>query len=170
MLAIGAASYQARANALDRARSQWGDAITVWVASADLHPGDDVKGNSTPRRVPAEIVPEAALLEAEGTVTQRVARGSILTNVSVTASTDALALAPPGTVVVGVRQSVPVGASAGESVAVVSEGVMIAARAVVVGIENEIVLLALPIDEAPVVSAASDGRSVALLRLVTDKP
>lgn len=170
LVSVSAASLQARAAALDRARSQWDTLVTVWVADADLSPGDQVAGNSTARRVPALIAPDGALQGDVGTVTQPVGRGAILTDVSVTRSTGALALAPSGTVVVGVRESVPVGASVGEPVAVVSEGVMVAPRAMVIGLDDGIVLLALPIGDAPVVTAASDGHSVALVRLIADGP
>ena len=113
------------------------------------------------------MLPSEALaaLPPNGRVRQRVVSGAVITTADISRADGPAAFADPGTAVVGVIDLLAVGASIGLPVVVTSEGVVLAAAATVVGRDDEVVLIAVPVTEAPMVAAAAQLGTVSLLFL-----
>jgi hypothetical protein len=166
VLAAGAGLLVADAvGAVDDARRRWGTERNVLVAERDAGPGEPVAGIVVTRSWPAPMIPAAALIDDvpdEAVLRQRVGAGEILTTADVAAGSAPQALIPVGHRAVSVMEAVPSGAGVGDDVAVASGGVVLAADAVVVGVRDDAVLVAVPIGDAAAVAAAAPG-DVALL-------
>ena len=161
-LASGVAATVADAMAgVDAARRSWGSTSTVWVAVHDAEPGDLVAAEAVD--VPVAIRPVHAADGPDGSVArQAIGRGEIVTDLDVVDTDDDLA--PAGWLVAPVRESLPSGAVVGERVQVAADGFVIAADGVVTGFVDDVTLVAVPPDVAPLLPAASDTTAVALLR------
>lgn len=159
---VGWTSHQ-RATAVERKRNAWGTTVEVVVASADLEPGDRIDAEII--ALPAAMLPSEGLtsLPPDGRVRQRVVIGAIITTADISTVDGPAAFAEPGTAVVGVADPLAVGASIGLPIMVTSEGVVLAAAATVVGADGEVVLIAVPVSEAPMVAAAAQLGMVSLL-------
>jgi len=163
-LVLSVGSYQSRA---DAARRAWSDTVEVWVADQPLGAGDPVSADGA--TVAAVMVPEGALPGGRpptGRVVRRVAAGAVLTDLDVTHDDPSTALIPDGWRGVAVVEVTPSGASVGDRVDVVADGVVIASDAVVAdtGVDPGTgVLLAVPADVAPLVALADDT-GIRLLR------
>lgn len=148
--------------AVDAERAGWGTGVPVWVAATDVAPGEPIDADRV--EVPRAVRPLRAVDDPNGRrARQSVGRGEIVTEVDVLPDRE-LALAPEGWLVAPVRESTPSAAPLGASVQVVSDGFVLAERAVVVGFADDVVLLAVPADLAPLVPAAADTSRVTLLR------
>jgi hypothetical protein len=161
---VGWTSHQ-HATALEREREAWGVTVDVVVASVDLEPGDPIDAEII--AMPAAMLPSEALtaLPPDGRVRQRVVSGAVITTADISRADGPAAFARPGTAVVGVVDFLAVGASIGLPVVVTSEGVVLAAEATVVGADDDVVLIAVPLSEAPMVAAAAQLGTVSLLFL-----
>lgn len=159
------ATTLARVDRIDAARAEWGATRTVWVASKAAAPGEQIQVVATD--VPAAVVPPSALAadgSAELVARQHVSPGEIVTEVDVGRDGGgALALVPDGWLAVPVLESPASGAAVGTRVHVVSDGVVLADEAVVVGYHDDVTLVAVPASEAPMLPVATDGGSLALL-------
>ena len=94
----------------------------------------------------------------------RLGAGEIVVDVDVAATTAPRSLIPPGWLGVAVVETVASGAIVGDHVVVASDGVRLAADALVVGHGDGVTVVAVPDDEAPIVAAASGSTGgVALL-------
>ncbi len=158
-LAIGAAAathgYIAR---LDAERRSWGTTRRVWVASGEIDPGQPVDAAATD--VPAALVPPGAVTDPpDGSIArQRVTDGEIVVTADLTALTGPAALAEPDTVVVGVVDPLARNAAIGLHVRIAADGVVLTDSAEVVGLSDEVILIAVASRDGPVVaSAAHDG-------------
>lgn len=156
-----AASVTDAMTAVDAERAAWGRSATVWVATADAQAGGPI--HATPRAIPRAVRPPGAVGEpVDGaTARQAIGRGEIVTRLDVVS--DDRGLAPTGWLVAPLRESLPSGAGVGERVHVVSDGLVLAADAIVIDRIDDVTLVAVPPDVAPLV-AASESAVIALLR------
>ncbi len=161
--AAGAAgSMLERTDRVDAARDAWGETRRVWVATAAHAPGDALVVEG--RDVPAALVADGALEHVDGLVArQHIAPGEIVDRVDVAAPDGPQAITPPGWLAVPVTESPASGASIGDRVLVVTDGVVVSADAVVVGHHGEATLVAVPSGEGHVVAAGAADRGVTLL-------
>jgi len=155
-------TVHARVEQVDAARARWSDVRTVWTATHDHEPGDELVAAAVD--LPTIAVPGGAVAEVpDGSVArQRLSRGEVVTTADV-GGTGPLALVPVGRRALAVRESVASGAEVGERVDLVSEGIVITERALVVALLDDAVLVAVKSDDAPNVALASDT-GVTLLR------
>ena len=158
-LAIAVAASVADAMAgVDAAQRAWGTTAHVWVATHDVEMGEPI--TVARREIPAAVRPPGAIDDPQGTLARHtIGRGEIVTTVDVDGS-----FAPPDWLVAPVRESLPSDAAIGERVVVVSDGFVLAPDGVVVGFVDDVTLVAVPPDAAPLLPAASDTTRVALLR------
>jgi len=154
---------------VDDVRDAWGDAREVLVARRDTRPGELLEVDV--RRVPVAVVPVAALKQGAGDgpliARQDVPAGAIVTDVDVgRAGHDVpAALLPDGWAAVPIVESPPLGAAVGARVQIVAEGVVLAPDAIVVGYRDDVTLIAVPRELAPMVAAGADAGGVAVLLL-----
>ena len=151
-----------RADRVDAARSAWGETRRVWVAVADHAPGDPIVVER--RDVPRAVVPAGAADAVDGlTARQHLATGEIVHTADVVALDGPRSLTPAGWLAVPVNESPPSGASLGDRVRVVADGVVLSADAIVVGHHDGAALIAVPTDDAPPIAALGTREGVTLL-------
>jgi hypothetical protein len=165
LAALAAATVQGEMTSIAAARDRWGSTRTVLVARHQLEPGDPIAAD--PVALPIAAIPEAALEEAPGgsLVRQRVAVGEVLTELDVTAHRGPAALAEPGTVVVALSDPLAREVTPGLRVQIVADGLVIADRAQVTGVVDEVIFVAVRSGEAPAVAASTRAGSASLLYL-----
>lgn len=158
-----------RVAGIDEARRAWGETRAVLVASHDARPGDVVEFDI--RDVPVAVVPPAALPD-DMTRDVLIARQDVSAGEIITASDvgrggadGAAALLPDGWAAVPVAESPPLGAAIGARVQVVSDGIVLAPEAVVVGYHDDVTLIGVPTAAAPMVAAGAAAGGVAVLLL-----
>lgn len=157
-----AASVDAQLGRVDAERRSWGSTTTVLVATGPIEVGGPLR--VARRQVPEALAPQGAIGDAEGALArQRIGTGEIVTEVDVVADGGPQAMTPAGWLAVPVVESPPSGAAEGDRVQVVSGGFVVSADAVVVGGFDEVTVLAVPADEAPLLPAAADAGSLTLL-------
>jgi hypothetical protein len=163
--ALAAASQvSTRLDDVDDARAAWGTTRTVLVAAEPAAPGEALIVTAV--EVPLAVVPAAALAAHDTSslvARQAIGVGEIVTEPDVTGG-GPLALVPPGWLAVPVIESPPSGASAGDLVRLVSEGVVLAPDAVVAGHHDDVSLIAVPADVAAVIPTASAAGTLVVLR------
>jgi len=157
------ASVVSHRDDVERARDAWGDQVEVWVADAELDPGRPVVARS--RRMPLAVVPAGAVDDdPDGAIArQRVGPGEIITATDLARGSPPGSLMPNGWLAVPVDESTPAGAQVGDRVRLAADGVTIADDAIVVAMVDEVPLVAVPADLAPLVALANDS-GVTLLR------
>lgn len=89
----------------------------------------------------------------------------MITTADVSTADGPAAFAEPGKAVVGVVDPLASDPSIGLPVAVTSEGIVLVAAATVVGADHEVILIAVPISEAPMVAVATQLGTVSLVFL-----
>lgn len=172
-LAIGslavaaAATVNAHATRLDTARDAWGSRVPVLVARRPIAPGEALADAVAVEQWPEALVGAAlpSELSAGAVARQHIAAGEPLGRSDVVPAGGPLALVPDGWVAVPVVESPASGAAPGDWVGVVSEGVVIAEEAVVVGSVDQATLIATPADVAPLLPLAADTGRLTLLRI-----
>lgn len=146
---------------VDAERAAWGETTTVWVAATDLRAGDRLVAER--RVVPVAVAPAGAAGEpGEALVRHAIGRGEIVSTLDLV--TEASGLAHPDWLVAPIRESPPSGAELGERVQVVSDGYVLADDGVVVGFHEDVTLVAVEPDAAPLLPAAAETTRIALLR------
>jgi hypothetical protein len=165
LAALAAAAVHGEMTSITASRDRWGTTRTVLVARHQLEPGDPIAADRV--ALPTAAIPDAALDRAPNgaRVRQRVAVGEVLTGLDVTAHRGPAALAEPGTVVVAISDPLAREVTAGLQVQVVAEGLVIAARAQVTSVVDEVIFVAVRVDEAPAVAAAARTGVASLLYL-----
>lgn len=159
-VALGASVF-GRVERLDDTRRSWGETQTVWVASADLEPGDALLAE--PRDVPIAVAPERTVTEIDDLVArQRVGRGDIVTENDVAPRAGPQSLVPEGWLAVPVVESPRSGAAIGDRVQVVSDGFVVSDDALVVALFDDVTLLAAPASVAPLIPAAAGDVTILL--------
>ena len=119
------------------------------------------------RVLPVAALPDGALdtLADGALVRQRIAAGEILTELDVTARAGPAALAEPGTVVVALSDPLARGVVVGLAVQVSADGVVLADDAVVSGVVDDVVFVAVSEPDGPRVAAAAQQGTASLLFL-----
>lgn len=169
LAAAAAAQVGGRLGEVDDARDAWGTTRPVLVLTRPAAPGEPVV--AAVAEVPLALAPPGAIdpsMAGDTTAGDMVARqivgeGDILTHVDVVGSGE-LALVPPGWLAVPVVESPPSGAAAGDRVQLVSEGIVLAADAVVAGHHDDVTLVAVPAGVAAAIPAAAAAGTLTVLR------
>lgn len=159
-----AATALDHADRVDAARRSWGETATVHVAATTLEAGDPVRTTAT--EIPSALVGDhvARASELDGAVArQRIAAGEIVSSVDVVPRPGPTALIPDGWLGVPVVESPASGADLGARVVVVSDGFVLGQRAIVVGRTDDVTLIAVPAEVAPLLPAAAQGGNLTLL-------
>lgn len=157
-----AVSVHGRLGQVDVERDAWGSTRTVLVATGSIDVGDVLQVEQ--REVPLAMVPERAIDHADGLVArQRIGVGEILIDIDVVADRGPQAMTPAGWLAVPVIESPRSGALVGDRVQVASGGFVVSADAIVVGRFDDVTMLAVPADEAPLLPAAANAASLTLL-------
>jgi hypothetical protein len=165
LAAVVAFTLRRQSSLLEQARDQWETTRNVLVADADLGPGDPIKASS--KTLPLAAIPESAIAEVPSgaRLSQRVASGEVLVTTDITQAPGPAARAEPGTMVVGLTDPLSGQVAIGMVVQIVAEGIVLAANAVVVETSDEIIFVAVPEGDAPVVAAAAQSGLAALIYL-----
>lgn len=156
------------ADQIDAERARWGTTVDVWVAERDVAAGELLAPAVSSRAYPIAMVPETAVRDVGSTTTARraIPAGVVVTEIDVAASGAPGALLDDHHVGVAVVERVPSGARVGDRVMIVADQLVLAATAAVIGVADERVLVAVPIDAAPAVAAATHAPTgVSLLLL-----
>ena len=165
-LAVGAAvATHGYIDRLDAERRSWGTTRQVWLTVDDVAAGQPVRATAT--EVPVAVVPPDALTASpDGAVArQRVTTGEILVGADVATAAGPAGLAAPGTVVVGIVDPLARNVAVGSTVQVTADGVVVCDEATVVAISDDVIQLAVPERDAPMVAAAAhDGLASILIR------
>lgn len=151
---------------VDDARRAWTEQRIVFVATHDHAPGDALAVE--PRSLPEAAIPPAALVERPTGVTtrQHISFGEVVTRSDVSRASGPAAVANQGDVVVAVSDPLLHDAmstvSIGLPVEIHSDGIVLAASARVVGVEGDVVFVAVNPVDAPGVSFAAQTRLASL--------
>ena len=151
---------------VDEERQRWGDGAVVLVVTRDVAAGEPLADLVVERRYPVAMIPDGAVksLETAAGARHTLAAGEIVVDVDVAATTTPRSLIPSGWLAVAIAEGVASGATVGDHVVVASEGIRLAAEALVVGHLEGVTVVAVPDDEAPAVAAAANSPAgVALL-------
>ena len=153
------------ASGIDDAKAAWGRPHTVFVAVVDIEPGAPLTGAAGRREIPTPLVPPGAATEivADAIARQRIGQGEVVMAHDVGATGGPQALIPDGWLAVGIAEPVPSGARVGDDVAVASGGITLVDDGVVVGVDAESALVAVPAHAAAQVAQAASTGDVALL-------
>lgn len=167
---VGFAAMGAAATALDHAedvdaaRRAWGDTATVFTASRPLEPGDEVAFSTV--EIPVALTGDhvASADSLEGAIArQHIAAGEVISTLDVAPRPGPTALIPDGWLGVPLIESPPSGADVGDSVVIVSDGIVIGDDALVVRHLDGVTTVAVPAEIAPLLPAAAEGGSLTLL-------
>jgi hypothetical protein len=158
MVGLGAARALADVEA---ARRSWGEAQTVWMASAVIEPGQPISANG--RSVPRALVPAGAVdSPPDGSIArQRVGPGEIVVDSDIFAE-GSVGLIPDGWVAFAVTAPV-VHFAVGAHVNVYS-GDRFVAAGLTIDVGESDLMVAIPADAAPAMAAAvlADTATLAL--------
>lgn len=170
-LAIGALAVAVavivhqRSSAVERSRAAWGTTRTVLVAATDHEP--DQAPQVAAVELPEAVIPPSALdrLPSGARLRQRVATGEILVAADVAASAGPAARAGPGEAVVGIVDPMAPGGEVGVVVQIVGDGIVLADRATIVDLHDDVVYVSIAADRAPPVAAAARQRLASIVFL-----
>jgi hypothetical protein len=165
LAAAAGLAVSAAASGVDDARRSWGATRDVLVATADIAPGDELAPLTEVRARPLPVIADATVgsLPPGAIARQHVTAGEAIVAVDVAPTSGPQALIPPGSVAVAVAESIPSGAAIGDRVVAAGGGVVLTDRAVVVGRTADAVLVAVPVDDAPMVAEVAAAGDLALL-------
>ena len=151
--------------AVEAERATWGDTIDVIIAARDLSPDESIAVDIL--SVPVAMAPVAALttLPDGARLRQRVTAGEILTDADITAAAGPAASAASGTAVVAVADPMARNVAVGLQIRVSSEGIVLADDATIVSIADDVVYVAVPERDAPMVAAAAHAGLASLIFL-----
>lgn len=148
---------------VSEARAAWGDTRAVWVASADVHAGEQIRADDI--ELPVIAVPAAAVpieVRVDDTLArQRITAGEIITHADV-AGSNAMSLLPDGWRAVAITESPSTGAQVGDVVDLASDGIVIADGALVIDHVDHALLIGVPAEVAPLVALAAESRVTVL--------
>jgi ethanolamine utilization microcompartment shell protein EutL len=168
-LAVAAAAaslVSSYVTALDQARRDLGATRTVLVAAVDHQPGDPLQVRRAD--MPLPLLPPDAVDPAVGgvdqaIVRQRVSIGEVVVAADLAAADGPAALAKAGELVVGIVDPLARDVRIGLEVQVVAEGVLLADGARVVGLADDVILVAVDAQAAAVTAAAARTSSASIL-------
>lgn len=154
-----------RLTAIDARRESWGATQGVLVADHDLAPGDPIDVSRVD--VPLAVLPAGAItdLPPDARLRQRVAAGEILVGIDITATPGPAGGADPDTVVVAISEPLGRSLTTGLAVQVTAEGIILAERATIVELADDVVFVAVDPADAAAVAAADRADLATLLFL-----
>jgi hypothetical protein len=161
LAAIAAVITAGKMQALDDARRSWSELRPVWVASAEVRPGGPVVAEE--RSVPVAFAPASAVRSdpAGATALQRLMPGEVVTIADV--GDGPLELLPHGWEGVAfASDDTTIAVSLGDHVAVVADGAVVVADALVVAVAERSVTVAVPSADAPIAALAARSQTAAL--------
>jgi hypothetical protein len=152
-----------RLDALEAERASWSETRSVLVAAAPMDPGDRLQVERV--ELPERAIPDAAVSElaSDARLHQRVGRGEIIVAADLVSGVGPALHANDGMIVVGIIDSLSPNAAIGLSVQVSSEGIVLADDATIVGLDGEVIFVAVPERNAPVVAAAAQSGFASIL-------
>jgi len=161
--AVVALAVHRQLSLLEEARAQWQTTRTVLVADSPLMPGDQIDASA--RTLPLAAIPDSAIeqVPAGSLLRQRVSAGEVLVATDLTQAHGPAARTAPGTVVVGLTDSLSRDVAIGLSVQVVAEGLVLASEATVVEVIDEVIFVAVSEREAPAIAAAAHSGLTSLV-------
>ncbi len=162
---LAAMAVHAEMTSIAAERDRWGATRTVLVAGHLHQPGDPIVAEAT--RLPVAALPDGALSELPvgSVVRQRVAAGEVLTELDVTSRAGPAALAEAGTVVVAMSDPLARDVAVGLAVQVAADGLIVAGTAMVTGVVDDVIFVAVDEREGPNVAAAAQQGIASLLYL-----
>ena len=152
---------------LDEARRSWEATELVLVATTDHLPGDLLQADLV--KIPLAVVPPDAVgstgadAGSEPMVRQRLTIGEVVVAADLAAPGGPAALADPGMLVVGITDPLARGVRVGLDVQVVSEGVVLADGARVVGLADEVIYVAVEARAAATVATAAHDTAASIV-------
>ncbi len=171
-LTAGVVSAVVRASMrIERERASWGSTITITVAGRDIAPGESVVAATVRRDYPEAMVPATAVVDLppDAVALQRISAGEVLVAADLARGSGPAALVPEGWLAVHVNTTTAA-FSVGDSVAILADGQLIAPDALVVGVDPDGPLVAVPLDDAAVVADAVTRGSVAVALSASPPP
>jgi len=152
---------------LDAARRSWADTGRVLVATGDHVPGDRLQAHTVdmPLAVlpPDAVDPTSQAIDDRAIVRQRVSIGEVVVAADLAVADGPAALADPGTLAVGITDPLARDVRIGLEVQVVSEGVVLADGARVVGVAEEVIFVAVQAQAAATVAAAAHDSAASIV-------
>lgn len=164
--ALVALATHHRLAAIDAARAEWGTTRTVLVADGRLEPGDRIAGRLV--ELPEAAVPPQALADLPdppARMVQHAGDGEVLTDLDITTRSGPAGAAPSGSVVVGLTDPLARRVSIGLPVQVAADGVVLAHRATVVDLVDDVVFVSVDEQDAPAVAVAAQQGTASMLFL-----
>jgi hypothetical protein len=162
--ALAAAAIVSRyVTALDEAARDLGTTRTVFVATADQSPGERL--HSRPVDMPLGLLPSDAVesADADSILRQRVTAGEVVVSADLATPSGPAALAEPGTLVIGVTDMLARNVRIGLEVQIAAEGIVLADRAEVVYLADDVIFVAVEAGSAPMVALAAHDGTASLL-------
>jgi hypothetical protein len=164
VLATGVAvGVQRQLDEVDDARQRWSTVRAVAVAAHDHQPGDALSTRMI--ELPPAAIPATALEQppSDARALQRIGTGEVVVAADVMPGTGPAAGAQPGTLVVPIVDPLARDVRIGLGVQIVAEGIVLATRATVVEVIDEVVFVAVDPHDAPLVAAAARRDTASLL-------
>lgn len=154
-----------RLTAIDAQRESWGATQTVLIADHGLEPDDPIDVSRVD--VPLAILPPGAItdLPPDARLRQHVAAGEILVDIDIRATPGPAGGADVGTVVVAVSEPRSRSLTTGLAVQVTADGIILAERATIVDLADDVVFVAVDPADAAAVAAANRADLATLLFL-----
>jgi hypothetical protein len=154
-----------RLDAVEAERTSWQQTRPVLVATADLVADGPIAAETV--ELPIAAVPPSAIAELppEARLRQRVAAGEVIVGADLVAADGPARHAAPGTVVVGIIDTLSPTAAIGLPVRVASEGVVLADHGTIVGIDDDVTFVAVAERDGPMVAAAAQSGLASLMFL-----
>lgn len=149
--------------ALDAAARDLGTSRTVIIAAADQPPGETLQARRV--EMPLGLVPTDAIesVDRDTILRQRVSAGEVVVSSDLATPSGPAALADAGTLVVGVTDMLARNVRIGLEVQVAAEGIVLADRAKVVDLADDVIFVAVDAASAPTVALAARDGTASLL-------
>jgi hypothetical protein len=159
--AVGAA-VESRLDRLERERAEWGETVDLVVTAAASAPGEVI--DSERRTLPARAAPDGALTEVPDGATARrwVGAGEILVAADITLAVGPAATASSDEVVITMEYATASDADIGVAIEIYSDGLVLAKKGRIVGIDAGVVHVAVERTAGPNVADAALRRSATL--------
>lgn len=165
LLAAGAGLTVAASVAdMRRARESWGETAPVLVATRAIAPGEMLDGSVAATQFPVALVPGSAVTDfAPGAAAiQRITAGEVVVDADVGGAAGSLALLPDGWLAIAIDGADGALFHVGDSAAVLAAGQVVAAKAVVVRILADAVVIGVPRNDAALVADAAIQHSAVI--------
>jgi hypothetical protein len=159
LIALSLHSSEAAAN---RKRDSWGAVVQALVADRRIAPGESIEDAATVHRLPRALLPATALATAPrgSTARQVISAGEVIVGADLAADANPLAMLPAGWLAIPIEMANPVGFTVGDSAAVLANGGVLTATALVIQRLDDQLLVGVPADIAGAVADAANQHLV----------